>query len=138
MIGHTSGAAYLVSVGWLGTALAALHAAREGQGTGSLARGSLGTDVSGLGAGPGPLARANVIPVFPTLSVTSSVASGHPLSAFAVVHDPTHGHIALFQTSSPPGAAAATSISSVNLTVLLASIDQEQRLTVWCHCYFLL
>lgn len=146
MIAHGSGASFLVSVRWLAEALLSM------QSTGG---GSQGTDSANMalaqhrdtfdgshrnselrlkGGGDSAISPVSVIPVFPSATFSSSKANGHPLTAFVVVHDPTFGHIAVFQTSTPSIATSPTSITSVNLTVLLASIAQEQRLAVCCAC----
>ena len=144
MIAHGTGAAFLVSVRWLAEALLSMQptgGSRHSADTASIAlthhrdlfdgqqrnaelRLKDGNNITIL--------PATVIPVFPSATFSSSKANGHPLTAVVVVHDPTFGHIAVFQTSTPSIPTAPTSITSVNLTVLLASIAQEQRLAVCC------
>lgn len=137
MIAHSSGAAFIISVRWLADALFSLEAVDGGEFEISGGpyhsrihdRKSFATQLSPADKSL-DITPATVIPVFPTATFRSSVANGHAISAFLVIHDPTYGHMALYQTSSLVDNTPLTSVSTVNLTVLLASIAQEQRLSV--------
>lgn len=131
MIAHGTGAVYMISVRWLADTLFEMQTAVNCV-DGSRTRISDSVLIGDMNVEVAP---ATLIPLFPTASFNSSISSGHPLSAFVVIHNPTYGHIALFQTRSPSG--PTSSISSVNLTVLLASIAQEHRLAVSSNLSFL-
>ena len=134
MVNHDYGVSYIVSIPWLAEALLSVQASTKGSNLTSVSirphidennRIAELKNASALNMSP-----ASVIPVYPSTSVTSSKSYRHPLTAFRVLFDPTYGHYALFRTGTKAGISSKCSVSSINLTVLLTSIAQENRLMV--------